>query len=99
MKVYLDDERTAPEGWVHVKTAREAIDVLESGKVATISLDHDLGDDAAGTGYDVICWIEREAVTNGFIPPFIEIHSANPAGKMKMMLALDTIARYRHRRL
>jgi hypothetical protein len=32
--------------------------------VQELSLDHDLGDDARGTGYDVILWIE-EAVVSG----------------------------------
>ncbi|WP_309295279.1 cyclic-phosphate processing receiver domain-containing protein [Aeromonas caviae] len=41
-----------------------------------ISLDHDLGDDGRGTGYDVILWIENEVMTNYFIPPKIHIHSA-----------------------
>nr|WP_309249558.1 cyclic-phosphate processing receiver domain-containing protein [Paraburkholderia sp. CNPSo 3272] len=33
--------------------------LLESGIVEEISLDHDLGDDARDTGYDVILWIEE----------------------------------------
>lgn len=34
MKVWLDDERPAPKGWVHVKTADEAIHLLESMRSA-----------------------------------------------------------------
>ncbi|HHQ4547340.1 MULTISPECIES: cyclic-phosphate processing receiver domain-containing protein [Aeromonas] len=30
---------------------------LETETVTEISLDHDLGDDDRGTGYDVILWI------------------------------------------
>jgi hypothetical protein len=43
VRVWLDDVRKAPEGWVHVKTPEEAIDLLRSGEVEEISLDHDLG--------------------------------------------------------
>ena len=49
-----------------------------------MSLDHDLGDDEQGTGYDVILWIEREVALNGFSPPLIVIHSANPAAASRM---------------
>ena len=77
MEIYLDDMRSAPIGWVLVKAADEAINALKTGKVTCISLDHDLGDDKAGTGYDVILWIEREVYVNGFVPPEIKIHTAN----------------------
>ena len=49
MKIYLDDIRTKPEGWIRVKTAQEAFELLRSNKVFEISLDHDLGDDKNGT--------------------------------------------------
>lgn len=52
MKVFLDDERTTPEGWVRVYWPGESIALLQTGQVTDISLDHDLGDDARGTGYD-----------------------------------------------
>ncbi|HKR38586.1 MAG TPA: cyclic-phosphate processing receiver domain-containing protein [Paraburkholderia sp.] len=50
----LDDERPPPKGWLRVYWPDEAIQLLESGIVEEISLDHDLGNDAGGTGYDVI---------------------------------------------
>ncbi len=50
MKVYLDDERTTPEGWYRVYWPDEAIELLKTGTVTNISLDHDLGDDDRGTG-------------------------------------------------
>jgi hypothetical protein len=63
MKVYLDDERTTPEGWLRVYWPDEAIELLKSGDVMEISLDHDLGDDDRGTGYDVV----RIVFKNAFI--------------------------------
>ncbi len=54
MKVYLDDERETPEGWTRVYWPYEAIELLQTGQVTEISLDHDLGDDNRGTGYDVV---------------------------------------------
>ena len=57
MDVFLDDRRQTPLGWTRVYWPDQAIALLETGKVACISLDHDLGDDARGTGIDVLHWI------------------------------------------
>ena len=62
MKVYLDDERATPEGWTRVYWPSEAIELLQTGQVTELSLDHDLGDDARGTGYDVVLWIEEQVI-------------------------------------
>ena len=83
MKVYLDDERRTPEGWVRVYWPEEAIELLNTGKVTEISLDHDLGDDDHGTGYDVVVWIEEQVYINGFKPPKISVHSANSSAREK----------------
>lgn len=86
MKVYLDDVRKAPQGWILVKTPQEVINYLKTGKVKEISLDHDLGL-AHETGYDVILWME-EAVFDRELKslPKINIHTANPVGYRKMYL-------------
>lgn len=91
MKVYLDDERIAPDGWVQVCWPDEAIELLESGSVTHLSLDHDLGDDQRGTGYDVLLWIEQEVVTRQFVVPEITVHTANPAARQRMFAAVDAI--------
>lgn len=93
MRVYLDDERQTPEGWVRVYWPDEAISLLEAGGVAEISLDHDLGDDQRGTGYDVVLWIEEAVVTRGFKPPKIYVHSANSSAREKMLAGISTIER------
>jgi hypothetical protein len=93
MKVYLDDEREAPEGWFRVHWPEEAIVLLERGLVAHISLDHDLGDDEHGTGYDVILWLEEAVATRGFEPPEISIHTANPSARKRMEAGAERIRR------
>jgi hypothetical protein len=93
MRVFLDDERTAPSGWVQVRWPAEVVALLETGGVTELSLDHDLGDDERGTGYDVLAWIEEAVVLRGFIPPTITIHSANPAARARMEAALSAIGR------
>ena len=93
MKVYLDDERVAPSGWVQVRWPEEAIELLERGEVTDLSLDHDLGDDEHGTGYDVVNWIEEAVATRGFVPRRIKVHSANASAREKMELGIASIER------
>lgn len=93
MKIYLDDERTAPNGWKLIKTPKEVIKLLKTGKVTELSLDHDLGDDKKiGTGYDVLLWLEKEVYINNFKPPkIIKVHSANISARTKMEQAIQSI--------
>jgi hypothetical protein len=91
VKVYLDDERATPDGWVRVYWPDEAVKLLESGVVTEISLDHDLGDDERGTGYDVVLWIEEAVITRGFVPPLMSVHSANSSARLKMEMGIKTI--------
>lgn len=91
MKLYLDDERIAPEGWVQVRWPDEAIKLLKEGCVTYLSLDHDLGDGQRGTGYDVLLWIEQEVMLQRFVPPEIIIHSANLAARQRMLAAVASI--------
>lgn len=93
MKVYLDDERNTPAGWIRVYWPDEAIALLAAGEVAEISLDHDLGDDERGTGYDVVLWIKEAVALHGFIPPMIFVHSANSSAREKMEAGIAAIRR------
>jgi hypothetical protein len=94
MKIFLDDYRTAPKGWIQVYWPSEAIELLETGNVTEISLDHDLGDDQRGTGYDVLRWIEQQVVLYNFKPPGIHIHTSNPAAYQRMQAAKEQIKRH-----
>ena len=103
MKVWLDDVRQAPDGWVHVTTPEDAIELLRSGEVDEISLDHDLGlatPDSERTGYDVLAWLEEEVARGPWehLVPVIDVHSANPVGWRRMELAISSIKRLSERR-
>jgi hypothetical protein len=97
VKVWLDDERAAPEGWVHVRTPEESIELLRTAEVEEISLDHDLGLDVGGrerTGYDVLLWLEREVAAGRARPPaVISVHSGNVGAVNRMEQALESIRR------
>ncbi|MBV1909968.1 MAG: hypothetical protein KUG78_11650 [Kangiellaceae bacterium] len=98
MKVFLDDIRQAPPGWKVVRWPQEAISLLMTGAVSDISLDHDLGNDKRGTGYDVITWLEKAVVDYGVIPPNIKVHSANVSARQRMEQGIKSINRlYRFR--
>ena len=91
MKVYLDDERTTPDGWVRVYWPDEVIKLLKTRNITEISLDHDLGDDDRGTGYDVVLWIEEQVALHGFAPPMMSVHSANVSARNNMEAGIRAI--------
>lgn len=95
IRLWLDDVRDPafafPEWvedpgppWMWVKTAEEAIDLLQSGRVTAASLDHDLG--TQKTGYDVVLWMEEHGVwpVDG-----VAVHSANFVAARRMRQAID----------
>ena len=96
--IWLDDERdpqsdigrqkgsSGNEIWV--KTPEEAIALLEGGNVASISLDHDLGENV-GSGYDVAKWIEEQAYYGNIPRLQWFVHSDNPVGVKNITIALE----------
>jgi hypothetical protein len=97
VKVWLDDQRSAPEGWVHVRTPEEAIELLRGGEVEELSLDHDLGLDVGArerTGYDVLLWLEAEVAAGRARPPAVmRVHSGNVGAVTRMEQAIESIRR------
>jgi hypothetical protein len=93
MKIYLDDERPAPAGWTLMRWPHEVIAALQTECVSAISLDHDLGNDQIGTGYDVLLWLEEAVANHRFDVPEIHIHTANAAARPKMLAAVTQIKR------
>lgn len=91
LRVFLDDERETPFEFTRVYWPADAIALLQTGCVGEMSLDHDLGDDSRGTGYDVVLWIEEAVATRGFRPPKILVHSANSSARQKMEAGIRKI--------
>ncbi len=90
MKVWLDDKRVMPKDFdVHMVSAFEAIDMIKTGQVTKIGLDHDLGDDKlVGNGHMVSDFIEEQAFFGNI--PRIEwsIQSSNGPEVQRMTVAL-----------
>ena len=91
MKLWVDDVRPAPEGYVHkhdVYTAKAYIEFCEKEaerypkfKIELIDIDHDAGD-YAQFGGDYICLLDWLEETGRNYP--IRIHSMNPVGVANM---------------
>jgi hypothetical protein len=85
IKVYLDDARREPAGWVRCYRPEEVIHLLKEQIVSEMSLDHDLGD-GIEPGLKVLDWLEEEVHFDPeFRIPRIHIHSANPYGREVMI--------------
>ena len=84
MKIWLDDIRPAPEGYIWCKSVNSAKKVIESarGVISLLDIDHDLGDYAydGGDGIKLLDWLVE---TQRFYP--IRIHTMNPVGKENMI--------------
>lgn len=98
MKIFLYDVRDPPsDDWIVLRSFTEFRDFIESvvmyGEAITeISLDHDLGDDAGGTGYDAVCLIEQLCYEGKLTRDMeIKCHSSNPPGRQRIESAISSI--------
>lgn len=95
MKLWLDDERVPPEGWVWAKSSLDAAYKLgrEMGtngvhalSFEAISLDHDLGGD--DTSMNTVILMEDWDIW----PDTVYIHSKNPVGRARLLSAVNASA-------
>jgi len=98
IRVWLDDVRPAPPGWVWVKGSKDVISLLQDGDVGEVSLDHDLGFPITDTGYEVLRWLEEQMVTGQWehAVPTIHVHTRNPVGWVRMTAARERIRNHAH---
>jgi len=91
MKLWVDDVRPAPDGWIWAKSYKSAMKLLEQNDwdFDVISLDHDLG--GTKTGYDILYRIERRAHEYVNYAPFIGVHTANPVARDRMIPVANNI--------
>ncbi len=91
MKIWLDDLRDTPFGYIGARSVNEAKDLIRlcerSGeKIEVIDLDYDLGAYRAdgGNGLDLLEWLaERESFY------LVGIHSTHPRGVSEMESFID----------
>lgn len=76
-KLWIDDERKPPEGWLWSKDYDDAVYILSLKWVFEwVSFDHDLGE--GKDGYDVVKWIAEENIWPSIRN--IAVHTHNPVG-------------------
>ena len=93
MKIWLDDLRPAPQGYIAAKSVNEARKIIEEAEkdgivIDLLDLDHDLGD-CSSDGGDAIKILDWLAERETYYP--VNIHTANPVGRANME---RLIARY-----
>lgn len=94
-RVWLDDERPLPAAYdTHVKTAAEAIALIDAGQVELISLDNDLGPPEAGQGRDVAAHIEAMAFLNRIPRIRCRVHTQNPVARQGIVASLQNADRF-----
>lgn len=91
MKIYVDDLRTAPPGYVIARSTVAALELIhaarESGEVIEIlDLDHDAGDYAC-MGGDYIRILDRLEHIGCDFP--IRLHTMNAVGRQNMMAIIE----------
>lgn len=90
MKLWIDDVRPAPDGFIWCKSvnqAKAAINAYEhqySCDTILIDLDHDAGDyfNDGGDYVKILNWLEEKKIVDAGY--FFKIHSQNPVGVMNM---------------
>lgn len=88
MKLFVDDERSAPKDWTLAKDAETAIRLIARHSPTDISLDHDAGN---GTFEPVAFFIGEKYNNDTFWADELEvtIHSANPIGAKHLKTILE----------
>lgn len=90
MKIWLDDLREAPEGYILCYSVNEARRLIEENEklkiIEVIDCDHDLGDyyPDGGDGIKLIDWLAERGT---YYP--IRLHTMNPVGRENMQRTID----------
>lgn len=92
MKIWVDDIRQAPEGYIWCKSTNEALRLIfvqHNYKIEVIDLDHNMGDTFGGDAIRILQEFERKSHRNSEIAEAVKnikfrLHSANPVGVENM---------------
>lgn len=83
IKLYLDDLRPIPDGFVGVRSYADFVAyITQKGLPNFISFDHDLG--LQESGFDCAKWLVNYCLDNGKPTPKFLVHSQNPVGKQNI---------------
>lgn len=92
-KLYLDDVRPIPEGYIGVRTYTSFVAyITDNGLPDFISFDHDLG--LQESGYDCAKWLVEFCLDHNLELPGFEVHSQNPVGKENIRSLLQNFNKH-----
>jgi hypothetical protein len=107
MRIWLDDYRNPKDQFIidnygadptlfWVKTPWQMADLIKSGVVTYIDFDHDLGTgwSSPADGYELAKLIEELAFKNKIKRIKWDVHSDNPAGRRKIIMAMKAAENY-----
>lgn len=82
--LWVDDCKPAPAGYAVARTFDDALAMLRGFDYDELYLDHDLGDVAGRSGYDLLMAVQRE----GRCPAVVHCISWNPVGRARILAAI-----------
>lgn len=87
-KLYLDDLRDIPKGFIAARSYKEFLHYInQNGLPDFISFDHDLG--LEESGYDCAKWLVNYCLDHQKQLPDFVVHSQNPVGKQNIESLLN----------
>ena len=101
MKVFMDDARETPEGWVRTYNVEETKNLLSTRLVTHLSLDNDLGSlDHTTEGYNVLNWLEEVVFDDPTFPiPEMQVHSSNASRAQSMRQTIRKLENIRQQQV
>lgn len=96
MKIWVDDLRPAPEGYIWCQSTNEALRLIvpNISKVEVLHLDHDMGDTFGGDVINLVAELERKSHRDSNFAEAVshiifKLHSANPVGVANMRAVIQ----------
>lgn len=94
MKLFIDDIRPIPEGWIGARNIGDAAFFMRNQTFTAISFDNDMGEEKEGA--DLANWLEQKLATGEFSKERFKncvftVHSSNPAACVRIEQALVKI--------
>jgi|SRR5581483_2622135 len=90
LKLFVDDLRECPRGWIPAKTITEAIRILSTVNIEEVSLDHDIGcrlvtgqEHSSNETFEPIAWFLLMANSPIEVVK-VRIHTSNVAAGRRM---------------
>lgn len=96
MKIWVDDLRPAPDGYIWCQSTNQALRLIvpNISEVEVVDLDHDMGGNFGGDAIGILQELERKSHRSEEFKSSVEkivfrLHSANPVGVQNMRAIIE----------